>query len=146
MKFHWTLHVPLVRKWEIAWGRGETLRPRREWIEPTTVGDYSGNCANVNVKGAINGYGFDSRQGRTFSPLPRVVFHFLTRANAQYEIHGSTLALSHNADPFLETPGNLPGPISIFLIFFSTITQWLETRYFANVFIDYTILKFSIRS
>ena len=39
------------------------------------------------------GGGFDSRRGRRFFSLPRAVFHFLTRANAQWEIHGFTLAL-----------------------------------------------------
>ena len=38
--------------------------------------------------------------------------------------------------PFLESPGNLPGPLSIFLNVFSPITQWLQALYLANVIIE----------
>ena len=38
--------------------------------------------------------------------------------------------------PFLEIPGNLPGPLSTFLNVFSPIRQRLQTWYFANVFIE----------
>ena len=38
--------------------------------------------------------------------------------------------------PFLENPGNLPGPISIFLNVLSLITQGLQTWYLANIFIE----------
>ena len=38
--------------------------------------------------------------------------------------------------PFLESPGNLPSPLSIFLNVFSPITQQLQTWYLANVFIE----------
>ena len=38
--------------------------------------------------------------------------------------------------PFLESPGNLPGLLSIFLNVFSPITERLQTWYFANVFIE----------
>ena len=36
------------------------------------------------------GRGFDSHRGRRFFSLPRVVPHFLSRANAQKQSHGST--------------------------------------------------------
>ena len=38
--------------------------------------------------------------------------------------------------PFLESPGNLPGPISMFLNVSSPIAQWLQIWYLANVFIE----------
>ena len=39
------------------------------------------------------GRGFDSRRDQRFFSLPRAISHFLTRANAQWGIHGFTAEL-----------------------------------------------------
>ena len=50
------------------------------------------------------GRGFDSSRVQRFFSFPRTISHFLIRANAEWEIHGCTLALQHTPQNYFSEP------------------------------------------
>ena len=90
-------------------GNRTRQRKKSSLTELTTSGFVPQSVEQRLIKSGVRGFNF--RRGRIFFPFPCAVSHFVTRDNAQWEIHRITLALKRTLQTEL-----IPRDSSIVLI------------------------------